>query len=94
MRDPAYQAEIEMAPAGRSGTVHPPDVTAEASAFTALIRTRAFTFLRAWSIGDDETALGSLDAVFDGGGVPWTGDRLADAREGFCEMRHGGGLGR
>ena len=89
MRDPAYQAEIEMAPAGQSGTVHPPDVTADASAFTALVRTRAFTFLRAWSIGDDETALGSLDAVFDGAGVPWTGERLADAREGFCEMRHG-----
>ena len=39
-----------------------PDITRDAKAFTAAIRTRIFTFLRAWSIGTHTAALEALDA--------------------------------
>ena len=38
-----------------------PDITRDAKAFTAAIRTRIFTFLRAWAIGDHAAALDALD---------------------------------
>jgi len=57
MRDPNYR------PLGTPGEVlrparpeGPPDVTRDPKAFTAAIRTRAFAFLRAWSIGKDQDA--------------------------------------
>ena len=60
-------------PPGRAGSdmrpprpEEPPDVTRDAKAFTAAIRTRVFAFLRAWSIGDDEAALAVLDSPADG----------------------------
>ena len=64
MRDPDYRprgrgAATEMRPPRPEG---PPDVTRDAKAFTAAIRTRVFAFLRAWSIGDDEAALAALDS--------------------------------
>ena len=66
MRDPAYRP---FAPAARPGEelrppvaeTGPPDITRDAKAFTAAIRTRIFTFLRAWAIGDHAAALGALD---------------------------------
>jgi hypothetical protein len=82
MQDPNYQ------PRGSGGVdLRPPrpeealDVTRDTKAFTAAIRTRAFAFLRAWSIGDDEAALGALDSLEDGEGAAWTSDRLRAARE-------------
>ena len=55
---------------GRRGRSEPPtDITRDAKAFTAAIRTRVFAFLRAWSIGDDEAALETLDAPADGDGA-------------------------
>jgi superfamily II RNA helicase len=83
MRNAAYQ------PAAEAGGLEmrpprpeePPDVTKDTKAFTAAIRTRAFAFLRAWSIGRDEEALDTLDALEDGGGEPWTAARLRAARE-------------
>jgi Domain of unknown function (DUF3516) len=57
------------------------DVTRDAEAFTAAIRTRVFAFLRAWSIGDDEAAQGGLESAADGEGEPWTTARLRAARE-------------
>ncbi len=59
-------------PCGRRGAEEPPDVTRDAKAFTAAIRTRAFAFLRAWSTARDEAALELLDAAVDGEGQPWT----------------------
>jgi hypothetical protein len=47
----------------------PPDVTRDTKAFTAAIRTRLFAFLRAWSIGNDESALASLESVEAGQGT-------------------------
>ncbi len=80
MRDPTYLAPgtVEMRPARPE---EPPDVTRDVKAFTAAIRTRLFAFLRSWSIGDDEAALGLLDRGEDGDGAPWTPARLRAARE-------------
>ncbi len=82
MRDPSYR------PLGTGGAdlrpprpEEPPDVTRDAKAFTAAIRTRLFAFLRAWSIGSDEAALESIDSPGDADGQPWTGERLKAARE-------------
>ena len=82
MRDPSYVplagGERELRPARPEAL---PDVTRDAKAFTAAIRTRAFAFLRAWSIGNDEAALEVLDSPADGDDVPWTVERLREARE-------------
>jgi superfamily II RNA helicase len=89
MRDPSYQ------PAGAGVDVRPPraeeppDVTGDAKAFTAAIRTRLFAFLRAWSIADDEGALDTLDSPDDGDGEPWTIERLRAAREAY-RVEHAG----
>jgi superfamily II RNA helicase len=90
MRDPDYR------PLGTGGEdlrpsrpEEPPDVTRDAKAFTAAIRTRAFSFLRAWSIGDDEAALATIDAPADGDGEHWTAARLRAAREAH-RAEHGG----
>jgi superfamily II RNA helicase len=90
MRDPDYR------PRGTGGEdLRParpeeaPDVTRDAKAFTAAIRTRAFSFLRAWSIGDDPAALATIDAPADGDGQPWTAERLKAAREAH-RAEHGG----
>ncbi len=89
MRDPDYR------PAGAPGPEprpkhpeEPPDVTRDPRAFTAAIRTRAFSFLRAWSIGQDEAALDAIDSPRDGDGGPWTTDRLRAAREAH-RVEHG-----
>jgi superfamily II RNA helicase len=90
MRDPDYR------PLGTAGAeLRPPrpeepqDVTRDAKAFTAAIRTRAFSFLRAWSIGDDEAALGTIDAPADALGDAWTVERLRAAREEHRTEHHG-----
>ncbi len=80
MKDPAYVplAGPEMRPARPEG---PADVTQDAKAFTAAIRTRVFAFLRAWSNGDDEAALAAVESPADADGVAWTASRLKAARE-------------
>jgi hypothetical protein len=62
-----------------------PDVTADAKAFIAAIRTRVFAFLRSWSIGDDEAAFDLLDFERDSRGEPWTAERLRSARGAFVK---------
>jgi len=81
MRDPDYRAGspgVELRPPRPE---EPPDVTRDARAFTAAIRTRLFSFLRAWSIGNDQAALDTIDSPADAGGEPWTTERLRAARE-------------
>jgi hypothetical protein len=91
MRDPNYQ------PAGTGADMRPPrpeeppDVTRDVKAFTAAIRTRVFAFLRAWSIGDDEAALETLDSPGDGEGEPWSIERLRGTREAY-RVEHPSGL--
>ncbi|HVR72300.1 MAG TPA: DUF3516 domain-containing protein, partial [Vicinamibacteria bacterium] len=73
MRDPGYVPFPAPGPDLRPPRPEePPDVTRDTRGFTAAIRTRAFAFLRAWSIGSDEAALALLDSATDGDGEPWT----------------------
>jgi len=88
--------EVGYAPAGVGGEdlrpprpEEPPDLTRDVKAFTAAIRTRVFSFLRAWSIGRDEAALDTLDSPLDADGQPWTAERLKGAREAH-RLEHAG----
>jgi superfamily II RNA helicase len=82
MRDPTYRplegGGLEMRPPRPE---EPPDVTRDAKAFTAAIRTRLFALLRAWKVADDEAAIAVLDSPDDESGEPWTAARLKAARE-------------
>jgi hypothetical protein len=86
MKDPEYQP---FAVAGRAVGQRPPgapgesDVTADARKFTASVRTRIFTFLRAWSTGGQSAALAVLDWQDDDEGAPWGTDRLQDAFDAY-----------
>jgi superfamily II RNA helicase len=91
MRDPNYR------PIGAGAEPRPPrpeeapDVTRDAKAFTAAIRTRVFAFLRAWSIGKHEAAREAIDSPAGADGQPWTVERLKAAREAY-QGGHPGGL--
>ena len=90
MRDPDFQPGPVGAPEPAvPGRDEPVDVTRDARAFTAAIRTRVFALLRAWSTGDDEAALELLDTALDGAGGAWTAERLARAREAFAAENGG-----
>ncbi len=82
---PAESAERTRPP----GPEEPPDVTRDAKAFTAAVRTRLFAFLRSWSLGKDEAALDGIDAPADAESAPWTAERLKAAREAH-RAEHGG----
>ena len=89
MRDPAYFAPAKPGEELRPPRPEePPDVTRDTKAFTAAVRTRLFAFLRAWSIAQDEAALGVLDAPEDEHGEAWTAARLRAAREAH-RVEHG-----
>ncbi len=84
MRDPNYQ------PRGEQPEVRPPgaeeaarDITRDAKAFTAAIRNRIFTFLRALLSGDFEAALASIASSADAEGEPWTAERLRQALDAY-----------
>jgi superfamily II RNA helicase len=84
MRDPNYM------PRGEQPEVRPPgaeeaarDITRDAKAFTAAIRNRIFTFLRALTSGDLETALAGVNAHPSTDEEPWTTDRLRRAIEAY-----------
>jgi superfamily II RNA helicase len=88
MRDPAYQPlgaasqlAMEQRPSGTASAEQ--DVTTDSKAFTAAIRTRIFTFLRAWSIRDDDRALAVLERTLEPSEQPWTAGRLREAREAY-----------
>lgn len=83
MRDPNYQAATPTAEARPPGEEAAADITRAAKAFTAAIRVRIFTFLRALANGDFEQALGMLSFPDQPGGEPWTAERLGEALENF-----------
>jgi hypothetical protein len=93
MRMPGYAA-LEPSPRGGAAAIAAAeapsrDVTRDPKAFTAAIRTRVFTFLRAWSVGDHASGLAALDAPPGEGDVEaWTTDRLRAARE-IYHAEHG-----
>lgn len=70
MRDPAYEP-LALA-SGRSLTARPPtpaapyDLTADTAAFTAAIRVRVFSALKAWAQGNAEAMVAALDVPSDG----------------------------
>ena len=75
MRDPNYQPRAdqpEVRPPGAEEAAR--DITRDTKAFTAAIRTRVFTFLRAITIEDYETALATLATP-----ETWTTDLLRQA---------------
>jgi hypothetical protein len=90
MRDPGYRP---FAPAaGRGEQLRPtpagtaaPDITRDAQGFNAAIRTRIFTFLRAWAIGDHAAALGAIDAppLAERDADAWGLARLRSAHENY-----------
>ena len=92
MKDPGYQPlgirrrAAELKPPGAEAAEA--DVTRDRKKFTAAIRTRVFTFLRAWSIGRHEAALAALDAPDDENGATWTPERLKAALEEYG-VEHG-----
>jgi hypothetical protein len=78
MRDPNYlprSEQAEVRPPGAEEAAR--DITCDRRAFTAAIRTRIFTFLRALVTGDLDAALATLDVPSDAEGEPWTPARLA-----------------
>jgi hypothetical protein len=90
MRDPDYQPLSAPDSAGLAQRPPKPDeaasdITLDAKAFTRAIRTRLFTFLRAWSIGDGAAALAALDgpALDIDSADPWTAERLRTALDAF-----------
>ncbi len=95
MQDPGYQPfgggagarAQDLRPPGKA--VAAPDITIDARTFTAAVRTRIFTFLRAWSIGQHAAALDAIDAPAGGDEDPWTPDRLRAAMDEY-RADHGG----
>jgi hypothetical protein len=94
MRDPEYQPRG--ANAARAQDLRPPgaeaaeaDVTRDRKRFIAAIRTRAFLFLRSWSLGDHAAAMAALDppreATED---RAWTPDDLKAALAAY-RVEHG-----
>ncbi|NBV23554.1 MAG: DUF3516 domain-containing protein, partial [Proteobacteria bacterium] len=83
MRNPSFQrAETpEVRPPGAEEAAR--DITRDTKAFTAAIRTRVFSFLRAWVNGDAEAALANFASPEDAEGVAWTAERLRLAMDGF-----------
>ncbi|MFO1501343.1 MAG: DUF3516 domain-containing protein [Verrucomicrobiota bacterium] len=76
MRDPNYrpQETKEVRPPGAEEAMA--DITRDRKAFTAAVRQIVFSFLRAWTIGEFDQALGLLASGEDQDGQPWTAGRL------------------
>jgi superfamily II RNA helicase len=103
MRDPAYQplgggrAAESLRPPGADAAGE--DITRDVRMFTAAVRTRVFTFLRAWSIGHHAAALDAMDTVPDTaadaagdtaaeGAAIWSPERLKQTLERY-RAEHG-----
>jgi superfamily II RNA helicase len=69
---------LEMRPPGAQ--TQPPDITCDTRKFTQTIRTRIFTFLRAFSLDDHESALAALTSPARPDGPAWTVEELREAR--------------
>ncbi|MDB6173294.1 MAG: box helicase [Chthoniobacteraceae bacterium] len=84
MRDPNYQPKeegAEVRPPGAEEALQ--DITRDAKSFTAAIRNRIFTFLRALASGDYELALTTLSSRDQPDGEPWTVERLRQAVDAY-----------
>jgi superfamily II RNA helicase len=82
MRNPLYQARAQQPESRPPGAPDiEQDITSDAKSFTAAIRNRIFSFLRAWANRDFEAALAGLNAPEDSEGEPWTVARLGKIME-------------
>jgi superfamily II RNA helicase len=81
MQDPDYRPPGAGAELRPPRPEEPPDVTRDTKAFTASIRTRIFTFLRAWSNGQDADALEALETGA-------SEERLRASREQYLKEHH------
>ena len=84
MRDPNYQAvavTAEIRPPGAEEAAA--DITRDTKAFTAAIRVRIFTFLRAWADGDFDSALDATVAPDQAEPESWSAVRLQQALAAF-----------
>ena len=93
MRDPGFRPP-DAAPWGAAGPRAPgveaaADLTRDTRRFTAAIRTRIFTFLRAWSAGNHAVALTATDPPQHPEGEPWTVERLRAALEAYLTEHQG-----
>ena len=89
MRDPNYQAEVtkEVRPGVPQDA--PPDITRDAKAFTAAIRNRVFSFLRALVNRDYEQALANLSSPQNADGESWSAARLEEILKNYhAEHEH------
>ncbi|MGA4645279.1 DEAD/DEAH box helicase [Limisphaera sp. 4302-co] len=91
MRDPEYERRVAEERARITGqpvaAPAPADaaLTANPATFTALVRNRIFTFLRAWSTRQFDTALAQLNPAADAEGNPWSTARLQSALETYLQ---------
>lgn len=84
MRDPAYQPRAQTAEAKPPGAEEArQDITYDSKTFTALIRTRIFSFLRGLINADYEQALAFLASPDDSEGHAWTPERLKKLLEDY-----------
>jgi superfamily II RNA helicase len=84
MRNPAAApraATPELRPPGAQEAA--PDITRDTKAFTAAVRNRIFTVLRALAVGDEPEALAALSAPESPEGEPWTAERLRAATDAY-----------
>jgi len=92
MRDPSYQplGTGRRVEAVRPSPPQPLDVTRDRQAFTAALRARIFTVLRAWAIGQHRAAIDGLDTLpAEDDAAAWTVERLA-ARRADYDAEHRG----
>ncbi len=85
LRRPAGEAKVEAEVRPPGAAVVERDITRDTKAFLAAIRTRIFTFLRAWSIGHFDAAIAALDGPEDREAAAWTAERLKAALEGYLK---------
>ncbi|EDY20961.1 DEAD/DEAH box helicase domain protein [Chthoniobacter flavus Ellin428] len=84
MRDPNYRPRDEQAEVRPPGSDEAAaDITRDPKAFTAAIRNRIFSFLRAVVSGDFDTALTTLEAQPAAENESWTPERLRQAWEAY-----------
>jgi hypothetical protein len=89
MRDPNYVPRAEQKEARPPGAEEAGrDITRDAKAFTASIRTRVFGFLRGMVNGDYEQALSHLSSLEGPEGQAWTGEQLGKRMEAY-HAEHG-----
>ena len=84
LQDPAAivpEPSPEVRPPGADAAAR--DITRDPAAFTAALRNRIFTFLRAWSTGETEAALETLGASEDREGQAWTAERFRQRHEDY-----------